>query len=779
MEELRSEERLVQSAIAFTTAYRQNRHAHRAIREARCLAAQFPALLMPIREDDLFAGIFGRSQYLVKVSIQGFDERVVDGVRIDNVTGPDGDPASLLGGRSQQAGYCVHTAYMRYLAVQLPEYREQLGELITFWETENTWSKFHAAWPPHFTDHALADGRPYTRPAGDGPILHIGINRVAGSLPDYDKLLRLGLPGLVDEILDRRKQATTDDERSTLDAMLMTIDTVKACCSHYAVEARLFEDRPGASPSRKADVRRIADALDALREREPRTLFEAIQLYRLYAVMAETLDCGRMDVFLGDFCAADVDAGRIDDEEAIRMLASLWRLIDDFTVTSGGRISLGGRDRRNEENANRFAILAMETTRREHKVLPTMTLRFYQGLDERVIRKAYDVIGEGCLYPMLYNDELCIDGVARAMNVPEEDAARYLPLGCGEYALHAVGIGSPNTAINVAKALEATLHDGLDPVSGRRIGPATGAAESLVTYDDVYRAFQEQVTAHMKVAAEYQSLETEIEERESAFLLNAILTDDCVKRAAGLLDGVRYRGGCTEGFGFTNAAESLYAIKRVVFDEQRYTLRELVAILDSDYEDREDVRRELLALSKYGNDEADVDAVVHEVNAFCNQAAKEAAEGTRLHYFIVSSVNPGGVRFGWETGASADGRRRSDSFSVGNSPVAGRDRCGVTALCNSVRGTPVENGGYITNFKFSKEMFNHENRPKTEALLGAFFDGGGQQANVTVVGRGDLEDAMEHPENYPNLLVRVGGRSARFIDLEPRIQQEVLHRTIY
>lgn len=136
-------------------------------------------------------------------------------------------------------------------------------------------------------------------------------------------------------------------------------------------------------------------------------------------------------------------------------------------------------------------------------------------------------------------------------------------------------------------------------------------------------------------------------------------------------------------------------------------------------------------------------------------------------------------RLGFEAAASADGRHCGDAFSIGKCPMAGRDKSGITALFNSIRGTTVGNGGDITNFKLSSSMFAEENRGKTEALLRAYFNHGGQQANITVVGKEDLEDAVSHPENYPNLLVRIGGWSARFIDLESRIQQEVLHRTLY
>ena len=770
------EERLIRSAIEFTKTYQECAGQHRALREAKCLQKQFPAILYPIREQDLFAGILEKSSYLVKVSIQGFDEKIVDGVSIIDGAVSTGDPESTMGVRRQQSGYCVHTEYMAYLAKKYPQYATALTDLQSFWETENTWQKYNDALPERLLKYPLCSSPAYSMPRGEGTILHIGGCRVAGMLPDYDKLLQLGLNGLSDEILDRKSRAANDDEHAVLDAMLITVDTVRSACAHYAAEARSLL---GDNLQRNAQLNRIAEALDALQERRPESLFEAIQLYRLYAVMAETFDCGRMDVYLGDFYVSDIDCGRITDEDAIAMLTSLWTLIDDYTVNSGGRLALGGKGRRNPQNADRFALVAMETTRRKRSILPTMTLRMTDDVDADVMKKAYDVIGEGCLNPMLYNDERCIEGVSRAMDISLEEAENFLPLGCGEYALNKIGTGSPNSAFNIVKAIEAVLHNGRDSVSGRQIGPETGTLVSFQTFDQFYDAFRKQISCLMDVAAECHDIENRIESESCAFLLNAVLSEDCIEKSAGLLDGIRYRGGCTEGFGFTPAGESLYNIKHLVYDEQKYTLEQLAEMLDADFEGFEEQRLELLSLPKYGNDESDVDAMVHEVNRFCTQAAKAAAKKTGLHHYIISSVNPGGVRLGYEAAASADGRSCGDAFSIGNSPMAGRDKNGITALFNSIRGTSVENGGYITNFKISKSMFDPQNRKKTEALFRSYFKNGGQQANITVVGRQHLEDAMEHPENYPNLLVRIGGWSARFIDLESRIQQEVLHRTLY
>jgi pyruvate-formate lyase len=232
------------------------------------------------------------------------------------------------------------------------------------------------------------------------------------------------------------------------------------------------------------------------------------------------------------------------------------------------------------------------------------------------------------------------------------------------------------------------------------------------------------------------------------------------------------------GHGYTNAADGLTAIKKVVYEDKIYTLDAVITALDTDFEGYEDIRKALLAAPKYGNDVDSADMMLSNLWHDISVEAKKAGAECGLDFHTLASANPGGYAMGLEMGATADGRFSKKPFAICNAPTAGNDKNGLTALMNSILKTHPANGGTITNFKVSREFFIHE-REKFEALFAAYWDGGGQQANIAIVNKGDLEAALENPEHYPNLLVRMGGWTARFVDLERYIQEEIITRTLY
>ena len=210
------------------------------------------------------------------------------------------------------------------------------------------------------------------------------------------------------------------------------------------------------------------------------------------------------------------------------------------------------------------------------------------------------------------------------------------------------------------------------------------------------------------------------------------------------------------GHGFTNAADSLAAIRRFVYQEHRITLQELVKALDADFVGYEDMQKMLLSGPKFGNDIDEVDELLVDVYRQISAAADAAGQREGLGFHTVSSVNPGGYGLGAGCGATADGRNKGKPFAIGHAPAAGRDTSGLTALFNSVAKADPANGGAATNFKISRELFT-SSRPKLEAMFASYFADGGQEATLTVVNRNDLEAALKEPQNYGHVLVRLGG----------------------
>jgi pyruvate-formate lyase len=494
-----------------------------------------------------------------------------------------------------------------------------------------------------------------------------------------------------------------------------------------------------------------------------------------------------MDVALGDLLAQDLEAGRLTEPEALSLVQALWRLMVARRKAAGeiaefnARVVVGGKGRRNPDNADRFALLAMEASRTVVETEPQLTLRMYRGMNPALEEKAFSVLGEGRVYPMLYNDDVNIPAVQRAFGVTGEDAQSYYPYGCGEYALEHRAIGSPNCSLNLLKALEAALHNGRDAQTGLRPGLETGTLESFPTFEALWQAYARQVEHFITQLGRRHVVEYEVERETAGLNLMSLLFDGTLETGRSILDrGTRFTGSIIESFGMVNVADSLTAIKKLVYDERRLTLEQLVAALDNGFEGFADIHASCLEAPKYGNDMEEADDMLARVSAHaCDHAMKLAPELGFDYFLLVNINNWYNVELGKATAASADGRASGGPLANGNTPTAGMDRQGVTAMLSSLARIPAHNhAGYSHNMKFSRQAFQDGGR-KVRGLIAGYFGMGGTQAMLTVVNRQDLEDALVHPERHHNLIVRVGGFSARFVELAKDVQQDVLRRTLH
>lgn len=738
----------VAHAVRFTEVYREHRADHPAVREAACLRAQFPAVLSPIEPGDMFAGGHIRDRMVYVGSIWW---ATMPGKR----------------GPGKQGGYCFDfSAAEKYAHTDAD--RETIDELERFWSREATWAKISDTWDDQMR-RLVRHGSPIEG-AGSGFVLAL----------ELDQLLRMGIPGMARAVVQRTEAACRDGETDTLDflnGLSTAVEVLVDVCKHYERQARAMMS-DAVSHEDRSRLSRIADALAALVVRPPRSLFEAIQLWWLYSVMA----CGlhiegwRIDEAFGDFYAADIDNGTLSEEEATEHVRGLWRMFAKHSDPAVSRAIVGGRGRRNEPNADRFAMGAMEATRRLRQVIPQLTLRMYEGQDPALVRKAYDVIGEGCTYPMLYNDDVNMPAVAAALRISEQDAARYYPLGCGEYMVGGASPSLLSVGWSVPKTLEAALFGGRGP-QGEEYG-IQGPAE-FASYDELWDAVCRQISHGAHLAAKVYRKNAAFMPGECSFLLGSLLTLDCVERGKGILDGgARYNGACIMGHGFTNAADGLAAIRKYVWEEGRGTLAEVREALRSNFSSHQKLRRRLAMAPKFGNDDDAVDTVLVRLWQRITACATQAGEAAGLDFLTVSSVNPGGYFMGAACGATPDGRLAGEPFAIGNAPTAGADTHGITALLNSISKVDPVNGGATTNVKLAKSLFT-ANRPRLEALFSAFWKRGGMQATLTVVDQEELERAMAEPDKYPHLLVRVGGWTARFVDLEKEVQRDIIRRTMY
>lgn len=239
-------------------------------------------------------------------------------------------------------------------------------------------------------------------------------------------------------------------------------------------------------------------------------------------------------------------------------------------------------------------------------------------------------------------------------------------------------------------------------------------------------------------------------------------------------------GGTLETYGNINASDALVAIRRMAFEEKRYTLEELNEAAKADFVGYKHLRKEILQLPKYGNDEKEADDLANDLYEFVARSVRRKGIESGMDYFlIVISNNQTNTDWGKQTAASLDGRHAGVYLNPANNPQGGAAKSGPTAVLNSLaRFDAKYHGGSVQNIKFTPRMM-HEDKEKVKILFDTYFKKGGCQLMVTVVDRGQLEDAQVHPEKYPDLIVRVAGYSAVFVDLEKAVQDELLSRALY
>ena len=724
--------------IDFTEVYKSE--ADRGIREAKCVDFQLKHILVPLEESDWLAG-------MVKHTIVGFSSQV---------------------GGTFTYFYHDHRflSALERCAGELDERTLKAAQAAAeFWRLEATTrrhnNRFIARYgfePPHnFQTAGIANM--------DG--------RIAGTNVDYHKLMEKGLPGLRAEIA---AQVAAKGESPFYTALTMWIDTLCDVALTYAGQAETLY-----LATRDEHHLALARALRAIPERAPASFVEGLQLMWLYSSMSDLMNYARMDDYLAPFYGADLKRGTLTEEEAAQYVLKLYKHFLTINKIHDCRVIIGGRGRRHEDAADKLAIVIMEASRRFRQAVPQLTLRTYRGMDEAVFAKAMEVQAEGTTFPILYSDDTNIPAVRKAYGISEAEAEQYVPFGCGEYVLVGLSLGTPNNGINLLKALEVTLRDGWDPWFRQQIGARTGKPAGFQSYEELYEALLLQLSGPVEQAAYHKWLNYRVAGEESSYLHLSLLMDDCIARGQDVLNGgVRYLNASSEIYGIISCADSLTALKKLVFEEGRFTLEEVVRMLDANFEGYERERKLLLNAPKYGNDDPYADEVAVKLFHDIAQMTVEAGQKAGLNrYHIVSGNNSMSAEWGYYCWASPCGRRVGDAMANANGPSAGADRQGLTALLNSMaKFDHNEHVGVINNLRLTREMFT-ENYAEVTALLRSFLENNGTQLNLCCIGRQDLENAMIHPEQYGNLMVRIGGFSARFVTLEPATQREILSRTSY
>lgn len=596
---------------------------------------------------------------------------------------------------------------------------------------------------------------------------------------DYPKLMRLGFGGLSDEAAAALPQQDAKGQ-AFLESVRVALEGASRFCLRWAEELR-------AADGPFAELHAFqAGMLERLVLDPPASFWEALQLTYLFHCMIQLDDrgamaFGRLDQYLLPFYEADLAAGRLTREDAQALLDHFFAKI---TVTEDVQnITLAGtRPSDGADASSDLTLQILEACKRVGRPGGNCTVRVHPGTPQRVLEACADVIRTGIGYPAVANEVPIIQGLVEH-GYALEDARDYCCVGCietqipGKQAPWADGRANPLYMLNVA------LFHGQDSLTGKQIIPDPG---DPTTFADFYQLFiklsRVQIRGLVEAADRQQRVHFERRDDFTSPLLSA-LVDDCIARGRDINDeGARYPG-C---FGFASmgigsVADSLVAIRQLVYEEQRFSLDQLRAMLQADFVGYEAERELILhAVPKFGNDQDEVDQlavqVVHDLAD--EYDLHRTPEGG--HYFMLLGANVQNISAGREVGATPDGRRAREPLSDAASPTFGRDLQGPTAAIRSTAKLPYHRctGGNVVNMKLDPAcLAGQQGCARLAALIRASFALGGQELQFNTTGAQTLRAAIEQPEDYRHLVVRVSGFSATYVNLDQAVQRDILART--
>lgn len=623
--------------------------------------------------------------------------------------------------------------------------------------------------------------------------------------PDYFQVLNKGLNGILSEIeAEKAKVDSGHPEGLTkwhfYHAAILCLTGMIKLAHRYASLAQEMASHE-TNIERKRELEKIAEMCRWVPANPARSFYEALQSvwFCMLGVWMEgpfQLNCppGRFTQYLYPFYQKDKDEGKITEQEAIELIQFFFLKLNGLAQVSpphgvawsqtrlGLHLCLGGVTPDGEDATNELDWLVLEAQRQIRLPEPLVDLMYHDRLSQEFLLKCVELVKTGVGQPAFHNLAKAIERHLYHGKIPLEEARNVSIIGCVQSWISGYSICPWEGGFNIAKMVELALNDGKDPLTGIQIGPHTGDAEAFRSYGELWEAVLKQMAYFIPLQRRIGRTAWNVERNFPVPFASALL-NDCVKQGKDVMDGgARYNeaNGMTF-FAGVDAANSLAAIKKLVFEEKKITMRRLKEALAADFEGYEDVQKMTMAAPKYGNGDDYVDSIAKQVYEVCYHEHQKFPDfmgrPTRPEaYSVVAHWATG--RF---TGALPYGRKaRMPLTDATVSASPGTDKNGPTTLVRSAAKIidTVKFGGNHFNMKFHPSALAlPEAARKLLALIKTYFDLGGYHVQFNCVSGDTLRDAQLHPENYRDLVVRVAGFSAFFIYLERAVQDEIIRRT--
>ncbi len=676
-------------------------------------------------------------------------------------------------------------------------------------------------------------------------------NGVGHVTVQYDKVLAIGYEGIIAQVEDELAKCNVGDQdfctkSQFLKAVLISCRAVIRYAERYAKLAE-SEASSCADPARKRELLQIASNCRRVPAKGATSFYEACQSFWFVQQLLQiessghSISPGRFDQYMYPYYKKDLDGGKLTREFAQELLDCVWVKLNDLNkcrdaASAEGfagyslfqNLIVGGQDKDGNDVTNDLSFMCITASKHVFLPQPSLSIRVWNKTPHVLMLKAADLTRTGIGLPAYYNDEVIIPSLlSRGLTI--EDAREYNIIGCVEPQKAGKTEGWHDAAFyNMCRPLELVFSNGYD--KGEKISIETGRVEDMTTFEEFYDAYKKQMNYNLSLLVNADNAIDTAHATRCPLPFLSCMVDDCIKRGKTVQEGgAVYNFTGPQGFGIANMADSLYAIKKLVYDEKKVTMAEYKRALAMNYgqgfdetsaaeivtqivkemasqglsvdesqiasmisavmnteispEEKkryEDLRAMIDEVPKFGNDIEEVDLFARDVAYTYTRPLlnyKNPRGGQFQAGLYPVSAN---VPLGAQTGATPDGRLAHTPVADGVSPSAGKDVHGPTAAANSVSKLDhgIASNGTLFNQKFHPTALSGEKGLENfVALIRSYFDQKGSHMQFNVVDRETLLDAQKYPEKYAHLVVRVAGYSALFTTLSKSLQDDIIRRT--
>lgn len=634
--------------------------------------------------------------------------------------------------------------------------------------------------------------------AGFGWGLGIGLSFF---VPDYEKIVNEGIHKTLDEAKEELGRVRYEDDESFdkaiyLQAVIVALEAMVRMYHRYGDACTEAAGRC-TDAARKAELERMSDTCHWIAQKPSRNFQDAIQNFWFYWMMIThgTVPGGRFDQYMYPFYRKDIDSGALTDGDVVEFIECLRIKIMQFNFVSGNakqrdkwagmarwhNFVIGGVDKDGNDASNELSYLVLRSADEVRTPHFTITLRVHDGTPKKLMNRALELVKTGLGMPAFVSDKSYIQGLVD-QEVPLVEARDYALAGCldlnlpGKSRINALGM------FVVPKVLDVTMHNGIMRETGEQLGLETGEMRDFKSFEDFYAAFKQQLYYFMGMYNEEHNILIRVTREINCDVVHSAFAYDGIKCGKDIMNRkMPYENASLfNPVGMISVANSMAAVKRVVFEEKACTMEELYGALESDWEGHEALRKRFLDAPKFGNGEDMVDGIAADLYKFWSDSCKTFTTvygvPPRPTGISITAHAPGGAC----TCATPDGRHMGQTLPDGvASPAQGTDVKGPTvSLSSAMKIDQDPFNAMLLNMKLHPSALKTEDDlVKLGSLVKTYLTNGGKHIQFNVVDNKTLEKAQETPKDYRDLVVRVAGYSTYFTLLTKAVQDEIIKRT--